>query len=194
MKMKKYEVKIKGWKDTPIVWNRIKKEIEDEKKLLKKNEYAEYEENNWMKKAETNNGNLIMPRSWPISTLINSAKQTGMTPHFETKKNKTYTRYVQGMQILPAPQIIVGKIKDVVKIEDFYSSQPGKQNSGKVWKIFPALVNWETTFVIVDTHGRMLLRELKELLEYSGQFIGMGDQRNRGYGRFDVDYIRELKQ
>jgi hypothetical protein len=31
--MKKYEIKIKG--TTPLIWNRMKKEIEDEKKKLK---------------------------------------------------------------------------------------------------------------------------------------------------------------
>ena len=193
MKIKKYEVKIRGWKDVPVIWNRMKKTIMDERKELKKNELSEYEENNWIEKAETNNGNLVMPASWPISMLINAAKQTGLTPHFETKKVRTYTRYIGSMQIPSVPKIVVGKTKDAIKIEGFYPSQPGKQNSGKVWKIFPALVNWESTFTIVDTQGRMLIKELKELLDNGGQFAGIGDQRNQGYGRFDVEYVRELK-
>ena len=188
--MKKYEIKLEG---NDLVWNRMKREIEQERKLLKKNEITEYEEKYWLKKAETNNGNLVIPISWVKSVLINAAKQTRLIPHFETNKKATYTRYVQAMHISLDDPIVAGKVEDVERQEGFYSSQPGKQNSGKVWKIFPKLNKWDAKFVIIDPQGRMLKNELNILLEHAGNFIGIGDQRGYGFGRFDVVSIKEVK-
>ena len=90
MNVVRYEIQIKGI--CPLIWNRMKKEIEDEKNKLKKNELKEWEEKNWMKKAEFDeNGNVVIPPAWLISMLINACKQTGLVPHYATKKNETYT-------------------------------------------------------------------------------------------------------
>lgn len=40
--------------------------------------------------------------------------------------------------------------------------------------------------------GRMKIDELKELLSYGGWFIGLGDQRPMGFGRFEVVSVKEL--
>jgi len=191
MEMKKYETKIIG--NRPALYSRMKKEIEEEKKKLKKNELAEYEEENWMKKAEINDGNAILPSEWIHAMLINACKQTGMHPHFAINKKETYTRYIQNIVIPQQPPIVLDKKEKLEPYGAFLSSQPGKMNSGKIWKIFPMLRKWSATFTIVDPFGRMKLEELKELLEYGGMFIGIGDQRNKNFGRFDVDYVREVK-
>jgi hypothetical protein len=188
--MKKYEIKIKG--TTHLIWNRMKKEIEDEKKKLMKNELAEYEEKNWIKKAEINNGNAIIPTTWLKSMLINACKQTGMIPHYATKKNERYTRYIQSVLVLPNPPIIVCKKNKLKQLGGFYPGQPGKLNSGKIWKIFPMIDEWSATFYIADPFGRMKTEELKILLEHGGDFIGIGDQRPMNYGRFIVESIKEV--
>ena len=189
--MKKYEIEIES--TTAIIWNRMRKEIEDEKKKLKKNELAEYEEKNWIQKAEYNgNNNIVIPTTWLKSMLINACRQTGLIPHFETKKNARYTRYMQGMLIPPNPPITVCKKKDLEQLGGFYPSQPGKMQSGKIWKIFPMKSEWKAKFTIVDPFGRMLKEELQELLEYGGMFIGIGDQRPMNYGRFEVKSIKEV--
>jgi hypothetical protein len=188
--MKKYEIKIVG--TTPLIWNRMKKEIEDEKKKLKKNELAEYEEKHWINKAEMNNGNAIVPTTWLKSMLINACKQTGMIPHYATKKNERYTRYIQSVLIPPAPPIVICKKKQLKQLGGYYPGQPGKINSGKIWKIFPKVDEWTATFYVFDPFERMMKEELMKLLEYGGMFIGIGDQRPMNYGRFEVEYIKEI--
>ena len=187
-KIKKYEIKIKG--TTPVLWNRMKKEIEDEKKKLKKNELTEWEEENWMKKGEFNNGNAIIPSEWLKSMLLNACKQTRMVPHFATSKKETYTRYMQSVLIPPKPPIEVAKKTKLVAHGGFYPGQGKSSRGGKVWRVFPRLNNWEAKFELVDPFGRMKKEELKELLEYGGYFIGIGDQRTMNFGRFDIDYIK----
>jgi hypothetical protein len=168
----------------------MRKEVEDEKKKLKKNEILEWEETNWIKKAEVNNGNALLPKEWVMSMLINACKQTRMIPHYATKKNETYTRYVQSCIIQDTSPL--GKSKELKEYGKYLPSQ-GAKGGGKVWRVRPMLDKWDTTFTFVDPFGRMKRDELKELLEYGGMFIGIGDSRNQGFGRFIVDSVKEVK-
>lgn len=186
--IKKYEIKLIG--NAPVIYNRMKKEVEDEKKKLKKNEILEWEETQWIKKAEVNNGGALLPKEWVMSMLINACKQTRLVPHFETKKSATYTRYVQSCVIKET--LPLGKTKDLTPYGKFLPSQ-GAKGGGKVWRVRPMMENWCALFTFVDPFGRMNKDELKELLEYGGMFIGIGDSRNQGFGRFDVDYVKEMK-
>lgn len=190
--IKRYEIKIVG--ETPIIYSRMKKENEDEKKKLKKDELNEWEENNWLKKAEVNNGDVVMPTTWIKSMLLNACKQTLLVPHFATTKKATYTRYFQSMLIPPKPLIILAKTTELVQHGGYYPSQGAKKTGGKVWKVFPKLNEWSATFTLVDPFGRMRKEELKELMDYGGMFVGIGDQRAMNFGRFDVDYIKEIKE
>ena len=57
---KKWIVEIKGIK--PLISNVRKRELDAEIKALKKDELAEWEENNWQRKAEIDeNGMVIIP-------------------------------------------------------------------------------------------------------------------------------------
>ena len=187
--IKKYEIKIIG--NSPVIYNRMKKEIEDEKKKLKKNEMLEWEENNWLEKAETNNGSAVLPKEWIMSMLINACKQTRMVPHYAVRKSETYTRYIQSCLIQMTEPL--GKTKSLEPFGKYLPAQ-GTRGGGKVWRVRPMLKEWETNIVFVDPFGRMKKDELKELLEYGGMFIGIGDSRSQGFGRFDVVSIKEIKK
>jgi len=93
MELKKY--KIRANSTTAVIWNVMKKSIADEIKKLKKSELTEWEENNWVKKAETHGKKVFIPARWVKSMLINSAKHTRLIPHFATSKKETFTRYIQ---------------------------------------------------------------------------------------------------
>ena len=191
--IKKYEIKIDG--ETPVIFNRMKKENEDEKKKLRKDELSEWEEKNWLKKAEFNgNSTVVMPTEWIKSMLLNACKQTKMVPHFATTKKATYTRYFQSVLIPPKPPILLGKKKELVPHGGYYPAQGTRKTGGKVWKVFPKMEKWSVTFNLVDPFGRMKKAELKELIEYGGMFIGLGDQRAMNFGRFDIDYVKEIKE
>jgi len=46
---------------------------------------------------------------------------------------------------------------------------------------------------LIDTIGRMKKDELKILLEWGGQAVGIGDQRIFNFGRFEVKSIKEVE-
>lgn len=184
-KIKKYKIKIKG--TSPIIWNVMKKEIEDEKKKLKKNELGDWEENNWHKKAEFDSeGGIIIPDRWFKSMIETSAKQTRIVPHFATRKNETYTNYINSFMVYSKGKKF--NRKDLEYYGAFVGAQ-GKNSSTKVWRVRPLINKWSWEFEIIDPAGRMKEDELKALIEYGGLFIGLGDNRKNNYGRFEIQNI-----
>lgn len=191
--MKKYEVEIKGIQ--PIIWNVLKKEIEDEKKQLKSNELGEWEEKreNWMKKAEYNNkGELVIPERWIKGAMITSCKKNRIVPHFATRKNETYTSYVESFMIVNKKEYAYNKSK-IVAFSSFVGAQ-GKNSSTKVWRCRPMLKEWKSSYEILDPIGRMDIKELQQILEFAGLMIGIGDNRINNFGRFETTKITEVKR
>ena len=193
--MKKYEIKIRG--TTPVIYNRLKKELEDEKKKLKKNELNEWEEKNWIRKAEIRDGMLILPREWFKSMLINAAKKTRLVPHFATSKKETFTQYIGSCMVEDAI-FYDGKkplTKDDLKPFGAYMGAQGANSKTKVWRVRPTFTPpWTATITFIDPFERITIDELKELVEFGGAFIGIGDSRNMNYGRFEVVSIKEAKE
>jgi hypothetical protein len=186
--MKKYEIEIVG--TTPVIWNVMKRELEMEKKKAKKNELEAWEEKNWLRKAEYDKkGRAVIPIRWLKAMLINAAKGTRIVPHFESTKRATYTRYMESTMIDTVEA--VAKKKDLEYYGKYMGSRGGRGGT-KVWRIRPMMKRWKTKFTFVDPHGKMLKRELKEILEWGGAFIGLGDSRNQNFGRFEVKSIKEV--
>lgn len=188
--MKKYNVEIKGI--TPVVWNRQTMELRNLIKKLKKDELEENELKNWMMKAETNNGNAIIPPEWIIGCLVNSAKETRIVPWFATSKNQTYTNYISNIKVSVGKPIVAGSVKDLKRKEAILSSQGSSNKGGKVLRCHPILEKWEAEFELIDTVERMRIQELKELLTWGGTAVGIGDQRKRNFGRFELVSIKEI--
>jgi len=188
--MKKYEIEIKGI--TPLVWNRQKMELRNIIKGLKKDQLEENELKNWKMKAETNNGDAIIPPEWIIGCLVNSAKETRMIPHFATSKNQTYTKYISNIKVSPGKPISAGKADDLKRKDAMLSSQGKSKMGGKVLRCHPILENWNAKFELVDTVERMKKDELQELLSWGGMAVGIGDQRIFNFGRFEVVNIKEV--
>jgi hypothetical protein len=189
--MKTYKIDIEGI--TPLVWNRQKMELRDMIKTLKKDQLEENELNNWKMKAETNNGNAIIPPEWIIGCMVNSAKETRLIPWFATSKNQTYTKYISNIRVSPGKPIIAGKSDDLKRKDALLSSQGKSNMGGKVLRCHPMLEKWTASFTLVDTVGRMKKEELEKLLNWGGMAVGIGDQRIFNFGRFDIKSIKEVK-
>jgi hypothetical protein len=190
MNIKKYKLVIEGI--NPLIWNVLRKDMEDERRQLKKNQLEEFEEKNWKRKAEYKDNKeieVIVPARWMKSMLIEACKKTRIVPHYENKKNATYTNYVGSFTVENGKPIC--KKKELIEHGRYMPSQ-GSQGGGKVWRIRPMLEKWQAEFTIVDAHGRMLDRELKELLEFGGMFIGLGDSRVENFGRFEIKELKAL--
>ena len=188
--MKKYKIDIKGI--TPLVWNRQKMELRDLIKGLKKDQLEENEKKNWLMKAETSNGNAIIPPEWIIGCLVNSAKELRIVPWFATSKNQTYTKYISNIRVSPGSRIVAGKTKDLKRKDALMSSQGKSNMGGKVLRCHPILEDWEASFELVDTVERMKKSELKQLLTWGGTAVGIGDQRIFNFGRFEIKGIKEV--
>lgn len=187
--MKKYEVRVKG--NTPLIWNVLKRELELEKKELKKNELSEWEENpeNWKRKAEFNEkGNVIVPERWLKGSLIDSCKKNRIIPHFATRKNETYTSYVKSCMVFTKGSVC--KKEDLKEFGAYVGAQ-GANSTTKVWRVRPMIKTWDAEFTIIDPAGRMKQSELEAILGYAGMMIGMGDNRINNFGRFDVVSVEE---
>jgi len=186
-KVKKYRIKVKG--TTPLVLDTRQREIDDEKKKLKKNELDDWEQKNWRRKAETDGkGNVTIPPRWFRSSFINACKVTRLVPHFATRKSETFTRYAESMVF--DNSTFKCSPKDLKAWGTYVSPQGG---SSQIYCIRPTLMEWESEFDLIDALGRMRLEELKELLEYAGQILGVGTARKLNYGRFEVLSVKELK-
>lgn len=188
--MKKYEIEIKGIQ--PIIWNVLKRELQQEIKELKKNQLSEWEENprNWKRKAEFNEkGEVVIPERWIKGSLIESCKKNRLIPHFATRKNETYTSYVQSFMVFNGH-----KVCDKNDLEEYgaFVGAQGKNSSTKVWRVRPILKKWGATFTLIDPAGRMKETELKTILEYAGLMIGIGDNRINNFGRFELKKIKEV--
>jgi len=186
---KTYLMRIKG--ESPLVWNRQKKELEDEKKALKKDQLNEWEEKNWRRKAEFNeDGQVIIPNEWVKGAFIESCKRNRIVPHFATSKNQTYTSYVQScmFEVLDA----VADEKSL-KYYGAYVGAQGKNSSTKVWRVRPLVEKWDATIRFIDPFGRMEIKELEDIATYAGLMVGIGDNRINNFGRFDIVSIKEEK-
>lgn len=192
--MKKYEIKISGL--VPLLFNRMKKEIEDEKRKLKKNELADWEEKNWKKKAEcTKNGELLMPKSWFISALLNACRQSRLVPNFATSKKQTFTSYMGNCMVEDGLLYNSTKPLTLDTLTDYgaFEGGQGSNSNTKVWRIRPMVETpWNATIIFIDPFERMHKDELKELAEYAGAYFGIGDGRKKGYGRFEVNSVKVI--
>jgi len=189
VRMKKYIVEMQSV--SPLLLNTRQRVLDLEMKKLKKDQFEEWEEKNWRRKAEVNSkGEVIIPVRWFRGAFINSCKFTRIVPHFASTKNSTYTKYAESMVFQNCK--FTYKVKDLKEFGAFVGAQ-GKNSSTKVWRIRPMIPKWKTTIEVIDTGGRMLKEEMKEIFENAGIIIGIGDGRAVAYGRFEVLSIKEKK-
>lgn len=187
--MKKYIVSLKG--TSPIVFNTLQEELCNEIKKLKKDEYPDWEQNNWKRKAEKDkDGNVIIPIRWIKACFVNACKHSRKVPLFATTKKETYTRYAESLYFTDSS--FKCKEKELIELKAYMGAQ-GAGSKTKVLKIYPKLDEWETTFKIMDGLGRMTIEEMKELFEFAGIIEGIGDFRKVNAGRFELVSLKEIQ-
>ena len=191
--MKKYKITIRGI-NVPIIWNVMKKELQDELKELKKDEMGEWEvdKKNWSRKAEFNeNGEVIIPERWFKSAIVDSCKKNRIVPHYATRKNATYTDYIRSFMIFNIGKCVC-KQDELEEYGAFVGAQ-GMNSNTKIWRVRPMISQWEATFEIVDAAERIKISELKDIIEFAGMMIGLGDNRINNFGRFELISLVEVK-
>lgn len=187
--MKKYIVGLKG--TSPLVFNTRQKELDEEISKLKKDQYAEWERENWKRKAlRDKKGNVIIPVVWIKSAFVGACKHSRIVPKFATSKKETYTRYAEAMYFNNST--FKCSDKNLILIEAYMGAQ-GAGSKTKVLKAYPKVEDWETEVEIADPSGRMTQEEMKNIFEFAGMFEGVGDFRKVNAGRFEVTSLKEIK-
>lgn len=194
--IKKYKVTIEG--STPLVWDRMKRELAVECKKVKRQETDAWVEDSWWRKAEFTYGKtknyednleqeVFVPSEWILGMLRVCAQKTGINPNFARSKKQTYTDYIRSSAEIETPDAIC-KIKDLEKF-GMYNVSKGQQ----IWGVYSRLKKWKLTFLFIDTAGLMHVDEIEELLTYGGFYVRIGHKRWFKNGRFDLKNIKEIK-
>lgn len=174
--MKEYKVSIKGV--TPLLFNRFIEASIDKK--VKKRAGALKEENPEDKLYKTKEGKIYTPSTHIRGMLINSGKNFKI----QGKSRSTYSKLV-GSVIDINPDCIEHKKQewDIFKI-----SAVNPNTRGRIMTIRPIMNEWELSFNL-ETTDDIPEEVIKAMLDYGGQYVGIGDWRpeKKGkYGKFIV--------
>lgn len=99
---------------------------------------------------------------------------------------KTYKDLVKAAVIV-TPEHIVHKIQSW-----FVDRRGVRIGQARIIRERPRLNEWELDFMIEILDEQLPIKALKEILDYAGKFVGIGDNRPE-FGRFSVIHFKELK-
>lgn len=168
--MDKIKVTIKG--TAPLLQNRFPDEEHPENELKKKKKvYRDVEEADTRLYKEGNK--IVQPARHFEACMIKSAGA------FKFEGKKTYKDAFKG-------GIFVNPVNIPHKHQKYaIDRQPVVINRSRIMRARPRFDKWELSFEIDVIDDRISPEVVKEVLEYAGLYVGIGDLRPR-YGRFEV--------
>lgn len=187
--MKTYTAEIKSAIGSPYSQSRFS----DSKKEAKETADA-HEQRTWRLRMHVDeNGEVFIPGIAFKNCLSEAAKY--LSKPILGQGKCTYTKHIEaGVMIIEPAKL--GIRVDNVPGETLFVPASGKRGDGKrVKKTFPRIDSWETTITIMVFDDLVTEDVLREHLEESGKFIGIGRfrPRNNGYyGRFQVVSLKEV--
>jgi hypothetical protein len=169
--MKTIKVKLKS--DGPLLMHALPKGTEKEiRDTGKEFDPKEEVENALYRDKE---GKIYFPSRWIKGCLENAAK--GVRKGRVDLRSKV----IQAVSIYP-PQIYPTKLSDY-EIDQQYVRLQGRN---LILRSRPRFDEWEIKFEINFDEEIISANDIKKLLERGGRFIGIGDGRKIGYGRFKI--------
>lgn len=183
--MKEFNVTIKG--TTPLLFNKfieasISKEVKKRAGAVKGIPIEE-------KLYELPNGKIYTPSTHLKGALINASKQFKI----RGKTRATYSKIV-GASVDITPDAIVHKKQ---KWEEFTVSAVNPSTKGRMMVSRPKMDEWELGFKITFPETDIPVEVMKNILDYAGQYVGIGDWRpdKKGkYGKFIVTKFEEIEE
>jgi len=133
--------------------------------------------------AYRNDEGLYAPSEWFRGCLINQFIEAEK----KKKKGSTKNRVSPRIQISP-PEISLGT--DTYKIDKRSASSGGRGGGTRDWVVRPIIHEWAAEFTLRTTIEDSP-SYIKQMLEYSGENVGVGSNRVNGYGRFKVVSFEE---
>jgi hypothetical protein len=169
--MKTYEVEIKG--TTPLLFNKFNEADITEK--VKKRTGAFQEKNVADKLYKTEDGQIYTPATHLIGCIGNAAKEFKIPG----KRTATYSKLVAS-SISVEPFAIVHKKQ---KWDVFSISAVIPATRGRAMVHRPRLNEWNLSFSVSVDDG-VSEETLKNILDYAGTYVGIGDWRPQKKGQF----------
>jgi len=178
MESKKIEVSIEGI--APLLQHRFPDEENKEGKVQKKQRV--YVDKDDAEKAlyRDKDGKICQPANHIVGCLLRASTA------YKFEGQKTYKDAVKG-GVFIEPNMIPHKITDWV-----IDRQPVVIMRARIMRARPRFDKWALDFKIEIIDERIDIPTFKDILEYAGQYIGLGDFRPR-YGRFKVTKFQVKK-
>lgn len=186
----KYEIKVEG--TSPMIQNKLDRELNREFSKVEKDKKEAWEESNWHRKLYTKEIDGKQQVIWPEENvhgmLVAACKKFKVSP--PKSVGKTWTGYFKSSVLVEAPAVISGS-----KPEAFGKMVNGNpsasKGSSKVYRVRPMIKTWTTIFHIVDLEGYLDNDTLMGIVETAGKFVGLSDWRPQ-HGRFAVLKIKKM--
>lgn len=177
--MTKFEVHIKGI--APLLFNRFPDEENLDGKSKRSSGNPSKDEQVKKSLYFTEKGKIYQPAAHIVGSMVKAAV------NFKLTGRKTYKEVVQG-GVFVEPEEIVHENQNYVTD---WRSVVIKATRGRVMKGRGRLEEWQLKFQITCIDPRATDKDIQEILEYAGMYVGIGDYRPR-YGRFEVLSFKKI--
>lgn len=178
--MIRFHCHVKGM--APLLFNRFPDEDNPEGKSKKKKAVESKDVQVEKSLYRTKDGKIYQPAEHFVGAMIKAGVQ------FKLDGKKTYKDVVKGGVFVEPLQII----HESQEYDKDWRVTVIPSTRGRVMKGRARMDNWQLKFDVVCIDDRATPKDIKEILEYAGAYIGVGDYRPR-YGRFEVVSMEEVK-
>lgn len=156
--------------------------------------HDDFEKRTWKERIHSDqSGEVFVPAPAIKLCLYDCAKY--LSESVPGKGKATYTKHFEAGVMVVANGML-GINKADVQHEWLFVPSDGKKGGAKrVWKCFPIIPEWECDVEIILLDPILIAKpeKVREYLEHSGKFIGLGRYRPRNggtYGRFVVESFK----
>ena len=149
-----------------------------------------FEQRTWKERLHTDENGIVFIPPMAIKNMLSDCARF-LSESVPGKGKSTYTKHFDAGIMVVTPANLGVNLKDVQGERLFVPSDGKKGGGSRVWKTFPVLQRWECDVEIILLDPVLIDKpdKVKEYLEHSGKFIGLGRFRPRNggfYGRFEV--------
>jgi len=179
--MKTFEIKIEGV--TPLLFNRfIQSSIENKVKKRVGSTKEILVEDKLYKDGE---GNICIPSTWVYGSLV----EAGKAFKIQGKGKSTYSKLI-GSSVMINPEMSIVKPQDW---DNYTISAVNPMTRGRIMVTRPRLNKWEVVFKIDFDEDDLPIEVLKNIVDYAGQYTGIGDWRPAKKGQFGKFIVTSFK-
>ena len=145
--------------------------------------HSDFEERTWKERIHSDkNGDVYIPAVAIKLCLEDCARFLSET--VPGKGKATWTKHFEAGIMCVENAYIGCKVEDAEGEKLFVPSDGKKGGSTRVWKTFPMFYEWEcdVEIIVLDPLLVANIEQIREYLEHSGKFIGLGRWRPRKGG------------